>query len=155
MLVAASLAAFSTASSSSAVAGATVGISGYSSLAPSSHSKMGQQSGKAAVLFVFSESLHFGLVLGRGPQSSTSSRRISAFPSAATHVERPQNGAKSQVSPTWIVAQRVEAKQAPGKSGKKIFLTQFCNPIGCRFRSIYDTAVHCLHKSVQKSLANR
>lgn len=43
------------ASDESAGAGATVGISGYSSLAPASHLKIGQQIGNAAVLLVFSE----------------------------------------------------------------------------------------------------
>lgn len=110
------VAAFSAASTSASVGGAMVGISGYSSLAPSSQSKIGQQSGKLAVLLVFSESLHLGFAFGNGPQSSTSSRRIPLLSSAATQVERPQNGANSHEFPGSIVAQRVEAKQVPGKS---------------------------------------
>lgn len=43
------------ASDDSSGTGATVGISGYSNFAPCSHLKIGQQSGNAAVLFVFSE----------------------------------------------------------------------------------------------------
>lgn len=55
--------------------GATTGTSGYSSFTPASHSKSGQHSGNAAVLLVFSESLHFGLAFGNGPQSSTNSNK--------------------------------------------------------------------------------
>lgn len=98
--------------------GAIVAISGYSSLAPSSQSKSGQHSGKLAVLLVFSESLHFGFALGRGPQSSTSSKSTPELSSAATQVERPQKGANSHEFPGSMVAQRVEAKHVPGKSGK-------------------------------------
>lgn len=118
--------------------GATVGISGYSSLAPSSHLKMGQQPGNGAVLLVFSvikrliklsnisvgykdepsSSLHLSLANGSGPQSSTSSRRRGGLSSETTQVERPQNGVSSQVLPGSTVAQRVEAKHMPGKSVK-------------------------------------
>lgn len=93
-----------------------VGISGYSSLAPSSQSKMGQQSGKLAVLLVFSESLHLGLGFGNGPQSSTSSNKRPELSSAGTQVERPQNGESSQDFVGSIVAHLVEAKHIPGKS---------------------------------------
>lgn len=106
-------------SASSAVGGGSVGISGYSSLAPSSHSKIGQQLGKGAVLFVLSESLHRGLALGRGPQSSTSSKRRPELSSAGTQVERPQNGDNSQLCLGSMVAHFVEAKHMPGKSRKK------------------------------------
>lgn len=53
--------------------------SGYSNLTPGSQVKMGQQKGKAAVLFVLSvSSLHlsFAKDSGKGPQSSTSSRSL-------------------------------------------------------------------------------
>lgn len=42
------------AAADSAGTGAAVGISGYSSLAPASHLKSGQQTGNGAVLLVFS-----------------------------------------------------------------------------------------------------
>lgn len=99
----------------------TMGTSGYSSFTPGSHSKIGQQSGKEAVLLVLSESLHFGLALGSGPQSSTNSNKwYSPLSSVSdfTQVERPQNGASSQVSPGSTVAHLVDAKQTPGKSVK-------------------------------------
>lgn len=60
------------------MAGATVGNSGYSNVTPFSHSKMGQQSGNGAVLFVFSDNLHFGLAFGNGPQSSTCKKKKNA-----------------------------------------------------------------------------
>lgn len=41
-------------SAESSGTGATVGISGYSNLAPSSHLNFGQHSGNGAVLLVFS-----------------------------------------------------------------------------------------------------
>lgn len=88
---------------------------GYSSLTPGSHSNTGQQSGKLAVLLVFSDSLHLGLDLGYGPQSSTSSNSRSV-PSPCTHVERPQNGDSSHVCPGSTVAHLVDAKHSPGKS---------------------------------------
>lgn len=108
--------------------GGRVGISGYSSLAPSSHSKVGQQSGKEAVLLVFSESLHFGLAFGRGPQSSTSSNRRPELSSAGTQVDRPQNGDRSQDFVGSMVAHLVEAKHMPGKSRNTELLTYapFC-----------------------------
>ena len=90
-------------------------ISGYSSFTPGSHSNTGQHSGKLAVLFVFSDSLHLGLVFGYGPQSSTSSNKPAA-PSPCTHVERPQNGDSSHVCPGSTVAHLVDAKHSPGKS---------------------------------------
>lgn len=97
--------------------GATVGISGYSNLAPSSHLKTGQQPGNGAVLLVFSSSnLHFGLASGSGPQSSTNSRRRGGLSSETTQVERPQNGCSSQVLPGSTVAHLVLAKHIPGKS---------------------------------------
>lgn len=102
---------------------AATGISGYSSFTPGSHSKDGQHSGKAAVLLVFSESLHFGLAFGKGPQSSTSSNKwYSPLSSASdlTQVERPQNGDSSQDSPGSTVAHLVDAKHTPGKSVKRI-----------------------------------
>lgn len=99
------------------------GNSGYSNFTPASHSKTGQHSGKAAVLLVFSESLHFGLALGNGPQSSTSSNKWYSLPPSSvsdfTQVERPQNGANSQVSPGSTVAHLVEAKHTPGKSARR------------------------------------
>lgn len=96
--------------------GGTVGISGYSSFAPSSHSKMGQQSGKLAVLLVFSESLHLGLAFGKGPQSSTNSKSLPESSSDGTQVERPQNGDNSQLFVGSTVAHLVDAKHIPGKS---------------------------------------
>lgn len=90
-------------------------ISGYSSFTPGSQSNTGQHSGNAAVLLVFSDSLHLGLFLGYGPQSSTSSSRRSV-PSPCTHVERPQNGDSSHVCPGSTVAHLVDAKHSPGKS---------------------------------------
>jgi len=93
----------------------TTVISGYSSLTPGSQSNTGQQSGKLAVLLVFSDSLHLGLDLGYGPQSSTSSNSRSV-PSPCTHVERPQNGDSSHVCPGSTVAHLVDAKHSPGKS---------------------------------------
>lgn len=89
--------------------------SGYSSFTPGSQSNTGQQSGKLAVLLVFSDNLHLGLDLGYGPQSSTSSRSLSV-PSPCTHVERPQNGDSSHVCPGSTVAHLVDAKHSPGKS---------------------------------------
>lgn len=124
--------------------GATVGISGYSRTAPSSHLKIGQQCGKAAVLLVFSvdrnviiesidlwkfsffllpsSNLHLGLAKGRGPQSSTSSKRRGGLSSVSTQVERPQNGVSSQVLPGSTVAHLVLAKHMPGKSANKLSL---------------------------------
>lgn len=100
----------------------TSGTAGYSSFTPGSHSKTGQQSGNEAVLFVLSDSLHFGLFFGNGPQSSTNSYRwkmpSSLGVSDFTHVDRPQNGVRSQLWPASTVAQRVEAKHTPGKSVK-------------------------------------
>ena len=64
-------------------------------------------------------SLHLGLGTGRGPQSSTSSRSLLGSSWLSTQVLRPQNGARSQVLPTSTVAQRVDAKQRPGKSKRK------------------------------------
>lgn len=97
--------------------GATVGISGYSNLAPSSHLKLGQQPGNGAVLLVFSSSsLHFGLASGSGPQSSTNSRRRGGLSSETTQVERPQKGDRSHVLPGSTVAHFVLAKHIPGKS---------------------------------------
>lgn len=102
----------------SAAAGGGVGISGYSNFTPGSHSKTGQQCGNGAVLLVFSESLHFGLVFGNGPQSSTnSSRRPSS--SAFTQVDLPQNGLNSHEAPGAMVAHLVEAKHMFGKSVTK------------------------------------
>lgn len=101
-------------------------ISGYSSLTPGSQSNIGQHSGKLAVLLVFSDSLHLGLDLGYGPQSSTSSRRRSV-PSPCTHVERPQNGESSQVWPGSTVAHLVDAKHSPGKSVHKTHIVVFNN----------------------------
>lgn len=62
-------------------------------------------------------SLHLGLAKGRGPQSSTSSRSLGGLSSLSAQVLRPQKGAKSQELPGSTVAQRVDAKQRPGKSG--------------------------------------
>ena len=109
------------ASASSALGGGRVGISGYSSLAPSSQTNSGQQSGNGAVLLVFSLSLHLGLALGSGPQSSTSSKRRPLLSSAGTQVERPQNGVRSQDCLGSTVAHLVEAKHMPGKSANKIY----------------------------------
>lgn len=95
-------------------------MSGYSSLAPSSHSKMGQQSGKLAVLLVLSESLHLGLALGSGPQSSTNSNRRPELSSAGTQVERPQKGDSSHDLVGSMVAHLVDAKHMPGKSEIRI-----------------------------------
>lgn len=96
--------------------GGSVGISGYSSLAPSSQSKIGQHSGKGAVLFVFSDSLHLGFAFGNGPQSSTSSNKRPELSSAGTQVDRPQNGVRSHDFVGSMVAHLVEAKHMPGKS---------------------------------------
>lgn len=105
--------------------GATVGISGYSNLAPSSHLKTGQQPGNGAVLLVFSSSnLHLGLASGSGPQSSTNSKRRGGLSSETTQVERPQKGCNSQVLPGSTVAHLVLAKHIPGKSKKTINVTQ-------------------------------
>lgn len=101
-------------SAESSGTGATVGISGYSNLAPSSHLNFGQQSGNDAVLLVFSvekycyflvhtetmlltivipsSSLHLSLAKGRGPQSSTNSKSLGGWSSDTTQVDRPQNG---------------------------------------------------------------
>ena len=119
-------AAVLTRESSSAPVGGTVGISGYSNRAPSSHSKIGQHSGKDAVLFVRSLNLHLGLAFGNGPQSSTNSNRRPELSSAGTQVERPQNGVKSQVCFGSIVAHFVEAKHMPGKSAEKQFTFIHC-----------------------------
>jgi len=103
-------------------------IGGYSSLTPGSHSNTGQQSGKLAVLLVFSDSLHLGLDFGYGPQSSTNSSSRSV-PSPCTHVERPQNGDSSHVCPGSTVAHLVDAKHNPGKSVETdtyIFVTLLC-----------------------------
>lgn len=62
--------------------------------------------------------LHLGFGTGSGPQSSTSSNNLGGWSSETTQVERPQNGANSQVRPGSTVAQRVEAKHMPGKSAK-------------------------------------
>lgn len=68
-------------------------------------------------------SLHLGLAKGRGPQSSTSSRSLGGVSSLTAQVLRPQKGAKSQELPGSTVAQRVDAKQRPGKSrGEKFSL---------------------------------
>ncbi len=97
-------------------------MSGYSRVTPGSHSKTGQHMGKSAVLLVLSESLHLGLGLGRGPQSSTNSQRR---PCWAIQVDFPQKGLSSQVAPGSKVAHRVEAKQVPGKSVVRINLVEF------------------------------
>lgn len=97
-------------------------------MAPSSHSKIGQQSGKLAVLLVLSESLHFGLAFGNGPQSSTSSKRRPELSSAAMQVDLPQNGESSQVLFGSMVAHLVEAKHMPGKSVKRRLTITYINP---------------------------
>jgi len=103
----------------------TTVTSGYSSLTPGSQSNTGQQSGNPAVLLVFSDSLHLGLDLGYGPQSSTSSRSRSV-PSPCTHVERPQNGDSSHVCPGSTVAHLVDAKHSPGKSVRAHYIIIYC-----------------------------
>ena len=110
--------------------GGRVGISGYSSFAPSSHSKTGQQSGKVAVLLVLSESLHLGFAFGSGPQSSTSSNRRPELSSAGTHVERPQNGVRSHDFVGSIVAHLVDAKHIPGKSRRTSAGMSLLNVLG-------------------------
>lgn len=50
---------------SASATGATVGISGYSRTAPSSHLKIGQQPGKGAVLLVFSANTQTILEMGK------------------------------------------------------------------------------------------
>jgi hypothetical protein len=62
-----------------------------------------------------------GFGFGRGPQSSTSSKRWPvSSPSGFTHVERPQKGESSHVWPGSTVAHRVEAKHTPGKSATEM-----------------------------------
>lgn len=129
----------------SSFGGAGVGISGYSSFTPFSHSNWGQQSGNAAVLLVFSDSLHLGLALGRGPQSSTSSKSRPSS-SALTQVERPQKGANSQECPGSMVAHLVDAKHWPGKSGSRgVFANQMVNQ--------KNTAIATLNKGIYTSIS--